>query len=246
MATLKNPYGLKDGKLITANKAERGLACNCFCPACGEKLQAHKGSKKQAYFSHYSGGDCGYGLETATHIMAKDILEKEKKIILPQCIVHPNWAELEYIKREYKNNIKDFPANLVKKEIVEPRRIINLDSVVLEKKIGHIIPDVIVTAKGSTLFVEIKVTHGIDEKKLKYIQEKNFNVVEYDFSKMGNVINPVHLKSVLTNTYQGAKKGSGWSMWINHKDSTKHTSELTQKLKELYPPKPPWELLNKT
>ncbi len=245
MVTLKNPYGLKEGKLITANEAERGLSCNCTCPACGEKLQAHKGTEKQAYFSHYRGADCGYGLETATHIMAKDIIEKEQSIILPQCVVHPNWAELEYIKREYKN-IGYFPDNLVKKEIVKPWTKIKLDSVVLEKKIENIVPDVIVKVKGSTLFVEIKVTHGIDEKKLEYIQENNFNVIEYDFSNMGNIINSVHLKNVLTKTYKGAKKGSGRSIWINHKDSTKYTNELTEKLKKLYPPKPPWELLNKT
>ena len=245
MTTLKNPYGLRQGKLVTADEVERGLSCGCTCPACGENLQAHKGTKKRAYFSHYRGVDCGYGLETATHMMAKSIIEKEQRIILPSYIVEPNWSELEYIKREYKN-INSFPDSSVRREIVKPWTKIKLDSVELEKKIGIIVPDVIVRVKESILFIEIKVTHGIDEKKLKFIQENNFNVIEYDFSKMANTIDSEHLKNVLTKTYKGAKKGYGLAKWINHKDTSKYTNELTQNLKKSYPPKPPWKLLKRT
>jgi len=245
MNTFENPYGLREGVLVTADQVESGLSCNCFCPACGKKLQAHKGTKKRAYFAHYRGSDYGYGLETATHLMAKEIIETEKVILLPAHEAHPNWKELEYIRKEYPD-LGYFPENLIKKVIVKPWIKVKLDSVNLENKIGRIIPDIVVTAHDRVLYIEIKVTHGIDDSKLKYIQENNLNVIEYDFSKMAHTINKNHLLKVLTETYKGAKAGYGRAAWINHKDTLKFKYELTDNLRKLYPPKPPWELKKKT
>jgi len=81
---MRNPYGQKDGELLTASEVERGLACNCVCPACGHRLQSHQGKQRNPYFSHYRGSDCGAGYETALHLLAKDILLEEKKILLPE------------------------------------------------------------------------------------------------------------------------------------------------------------------
>lgn len=244
MTILQNPYGLRDGKLITADQVDSGLNCNCFCPACAERLQAHKGLKKRAYFAHYRGSDCGYGLETATHLMAKEIIEMEKIILLPSHAAHPNWKELEYISKE-NPELGYFPENLIRKEIVKPWTRVKLDSVELENKIGDIIPDIVARVHDRILYIEIKVTHGIDEKKLKYIQENNLNVIEYDFSKMAHIINSNHLRKALTETYQGAKAGYGRAVWVNHKDTINRTKELTDNLKKIYPPKPPWELKKK-
>lgn len=247
ITTLKNPYGLdKDEELITADKAIRGLSCNCICPACRKKLQANKGEEKRAYFSHYRGSDCGFGLQTATHIMAKEIIKKEKRIILPSHVVQANSKKLGYIKKERNFDYFDLPKNLWEKEIVKPWQQIELDSVELEKKIGNIIPDIVVRAKEIILYLEIKVTHGIDEDKIKYIQEENLNVIEYDFSEMADIIDSDHLRNVLTKTHKGAKKGYGWSHWVNHVDTIKHVNELTLNLKNLYPAKPPWELKKKS
>lgn len=238
---MKNPYGLHNGVLITANNAERGLKCNCVCPACGEKLQAHKGKKKRAYFSHYNGSDCGYGLETATHMLAKEVIRKEMKVILPEHNAHPRWDELEYIRKQYKD-IGFFKPEQVKKVIVEPWTIVKVDTVTLEKKMGSIVPDIIVEVNTRVLYIEIKVTHGIDDIKLNYIQSNNLNVIEYDFSKSKERPDPEHLTRVLTQTYKGAKKGKGRGAWINHCYTKESSDELTMNLKKQYPPKKPWEL----
>lgn len=77
------PYGLKDGVLIHVSKVKSGLACNCICPACHEKLVAKKGESRQDHFAHYSAEPCSNALESTLHILAKEILAKEKLITLP-------------------------------------------------------------------------------------------------------------------------------------------------------------------
>ncbi len=212
---MKNPYGILNGQLITAADAERGLACNCSCPGCGAKLQAHKGQIRKPYFSHYKGDDCGAGIETATHMLAKKIIENERRLILPELIVYPNWAALGYIDQQYQEVATDIHSKY-KTVIVPAWKRINVEKVSLEKKLGKIIPDVTVEVGGRVLYVEIMVTHGIDEDKLELIKKKNLNVVEYDFSKMKEVPDKTHLTRVLTSSYKGAKNGRGRSAWVNN------------------------------
>lgn len=78
MVFMKNPYGIKDGNLVTVDDVDQGLACGCACPACDAPLEAHKGNIKSHYFKHYNGEDCGYGLESAAHLFAKNCIAKEK------------------------------------------------------------------------------------------------------------------------------------------------------------------------
>ncbi len=150
--SMKNPYGLKNSSLVKVTDVERGLACGCVCPACEHPLEAHRGTIRKSYFSHYRGSDCGAGYETAVHLMAKEILLQEKKILLPELVAT---IDVELLKG----------SDLKTEIIVKPWTFVNLDSVYLEKKHGSIIPDVIVKKESHELLVEIKVTHGISKKK---------------------------------------------------------------------------------
>jgi hypothetical protein len=81
---LKNPYGLRKGAIVTPDVVEKGLACGCVCPACDEPLIANHGmSIKQPYFSHQSGRECEAAYQTALHLLAKEVLAAEKRILLP-------------------------------------------------------------------------------------------------------------------------------------------------------------------
>jgi hypothetical protein len=214
---MKNPYGKKDGQLVIASEVERGLSCGCLCPACDHQLQAHQGSIRTPYFSHYRGSDCGVGYETALHLLAKEILLEEKKILLPELKVSSESSiVLEGTFRETE-------------VLVKPWTRITLDSVTLEKKIGRIIPDVIAKKNNRVLLVEIKVTHGIEDEKLAYIKRENLNVVEYDFSKARGIVEKKHIKQVLTKSYKGAKKGLGRGQWIHHYMMQETLEKLNQK-----------------
>ncbi|RYY08262.1 MAG: hypothetical protein EON55_20680, partial [Alphaproteobacteria bacterium] len=78
-------YGQRpDRTLVHVSEVERGLACACLCPACGRTLVARKGSRTVAHFSHYGNASgCGRNAETNAHIWAKEVLNREKLILLP-------------------------------------------------------------------------------------------------------------------------------------------------------------------
>jgi len=59
MAELKNPFGLRDGKVIMIadlGTDERGLACDCVCPLCHDHFEARLGSKRVHHFAHNGTG----------------------------------------------------------------------------------------------------------------------------------------------------------------------------------------------
>ncbi len=76
-------YGLKNGKLVFIDEVDRGLECGCFCPHCGGKLIAKKGEVNQHHFAHYQVENCGKGVETALHLLGKQVLMEEQAVRLP-------------------------------------------------------------------------------------------------------------------------------------------------------------------
>jgi competence CoiA-like predicted nuclease len=73
----------QEDNLIYISEVENGLGCDCVCPSCKKILIAKQGKKKIHHFAHYEVADCGYGLQTALHIKAKEILEKYKTFKIP-------------------------------------------------------------------------------------------------------------------------------------------------------------------
>jgi hypothetical protein len=72
----------------------------------------------------------------------------------------------------------------ITKQIIE-ERIIKFDSVKLETRQGEIIPDVIGVLKGHKIFIEIFVTHRVDDKKKDYVRnKKNISCIEIDLSNL--------------------------------------------------------------
>lgn len=138
---------LKDGKPVHVKDVERGLKCGCKCAACGEDLIARQGKIMSWHFAHKSGGNCAYGLESSLHLLAKDILLKTKSIRVPA---------VKIMFGSKKDAI-----------VLLPEQDVKIASVELERRRGDVIPDVVIkTADGWEMFVEIAVTHFIDDEKL--------------------------------------------------------------------------------
>lgn len=169
-------YGLKDGHLVHIDHVERGLACECICPACGERLLARKGKKMVHHFAHRSLASCEYGYETTLHLMAKEILLEATSMWIPEIqIGSALWGDCR----------------------IAPAQEIRIDKVKLEQKTGSIIPDVIIWSRGKPFFVEIFVTHRVDEYKLAELERLGISAVEVNLNEMDRSISKKELARIL-------------------------------------------------
>jgi hypothetical protein len=202
--SLKLPFGIKDGILIGINQVERGLACNCFCPCCNHPLVARKGESKIHHFAHASDKECEGAVQTALHMAAKEILQRNKRIFLPEVI---GASSVKY-KVPYIYNDFNREAGVIREEQsyrtrwtsikISNEGYVDFDEVLLEKRFENIIPDIVLIKNDIKLFVEIAVTHFVDEKKLRRIREMGISALEIDISTIGS-ISLQELENLLVN-----------------------------------------------
>jgi len=159
-----NPFGIRNGRLVTINDVPSGLACGCLCPSCGAPLVARKGPKKVHHFSHSIKTDCKGALETALHIKAKQIFDRNTFIVLPDpCF--------EFLRSSYDSSFKIW--DLDKK--------LFYTSAIIESKIGNLRPDVVLSLeKGPPFLVEIYVTHPVNSEKTEIIKDLKLPCIEID------------------------------------------------------------------
>ena len=129
------------------------------------------------HFAHHAGTNCEYGYQTSLHLAAKDILSKAKKMVIPRVSF-------------------TFPGTN-KSELISGEKEIPIDSVELEKRFDDIIPDIVVYSRGKYFFVEIFVTHQVDENKLAKLKKANISTIEIDLSNIDRMISPEELKEAL-------------------------------------------------
>jgi hypothetical protein len=198
----------QEDNLIYISEVKNGSACDCICPSCKKNLIAKQGKEKAHHFAHYEIADCGYGLQTALHIKAKEILEKYKIFKIPP------------LTAKYKDITKQ----------ITKERTVKFDSVKLETRQGEIIPDVIGVLKGHKIFIEIFVTHKVDDKKKDYIRnEKNISCIEINLSnlyKNGKNIEQQDLKEKIINNIENKK----WIHNVKYKKAKKKAKEKCLKI----------------
>ena len=173
-------YAFRNGNIvgIDDDNVVSGLACNCICPQCGGRLVAKKGQKVIHHFAHHVKQDCTYGYQTSLHLLAKEILDEADEMYVPDISV------------KYENTNR---CNVV----VSKGKYIHIDKVMLEKKFDDVIPDVTIESGGHKLYVEIYVTHKVDDVKLKKIQEQDVSTLEIDLSDIDRLITKEELKEIL-------------------------------------------------
>lgn len=160
-------YGLskQTGVLVSVEEVLRGLKCDCICPECKSLLIARQGEKKQWHFAHANNAECAGARMTALHLLAQQIIQEEKRIMLPP-----------YKGRHYKLS----------------KQLIQFDEVFLEQRIPihdtYIQPDCIgrISRNGQAhdLLIEILVTHEVDERKKNDIKELKLACIEIDLSDL--------------------------------------------------------------
>lgn len=139
--------------------------------------------------------------ETLLHMKAKEILEREGQIYVPGIAV-----EVETV----------LPSGVVlRKTNTKPGRVLFLESVVLEKNVGQIRPDVVAITKAQDgwpaerLLVEVTVTNAIDDERRARIAEEGFAALEIDIARMGGVVTEAEFRSLVVFEEAGKR-------WLHH------------------------------
>lgn len=162
----KTMFGTRrDGRLVHIDDAPR-LSRDFTCPDCGTPLVVKKGDIKIHHFAHKSEADCIAAGETALHRLAKAILQENHALHIPKLVILD--------------------------ETCQPAREVLLDSVEEETWEGRFRPDLRATMRRieagsetiSTLFIEIHVTHEVDQEKLGKIEARGHSAIEIDLSKV--------------------------------------------------------------
>jgi len=165
-------YGLCEGHLKYIEDVPNGLACGCKCPdpRCNADLIArHEGKKNTHHFAHVSGVDCPGARMSALHLLAQQIIQKERKILLPP------------FKGDIYNKEWNEPVEFT---IVDLERQYAIDDV--QNRQPDCVGTKIINGKTHSLWIEIFVTHAVDDEKRTNIRSIQQPCVEIDLSDLLN------------------------------------------------------------
>lgn len=219
-------YGLKNENLVHVDNVKQGLECGCVCPNCGSKLIAKQGKINKHHFAHESKEcDISVAQETALHYLAKEILSKSKKIILPKVIIEDKFA---FYDRHTYDNILFSNYNIINdinlfhklEKYQHTNKII--DNIIIEKYLEDIKPDILLEIEGKKLIIEIAVTHFIDRNKKQKIFNLDIPTIEIDLSSYKDKINDLdryELEKILI-------KQTKHKNWIYYKNIYKDIGDI--------------------
>ena len=151
----------------------------------------------QAHFAHKSGSQCANGYETAIHLAVKNIIFSKKRFTLPEC----NFTIYKEPNDQRRKNYEEFnPRRLYQSDEQFEESHKNLlafahipsircsfEQVDLEVFLVDIRPDIVCTLGGKKLYVEVAVTHFVDDIKMAKLQARGISTIEIDVSKLQHI-----------------------------------------------------------
>lgn len=190
------PYAIKNGALTHISAVDRGLACGCVCAACGHSLIARKGSQRQHHFAHQVQTTCDGALETVLHRLAKEAFLHMSTLRIP--------AYQLRLSRKLASG-----QTLLRQDQVIPERVVRIDQVEAECRIGSIVPDVVITSAGRRLLIEITVAHPCDRAKLRELRRSDLATLEIRLSDSDAWLTREQLRDQLESGLRGKR-------WLFH------------------------------
>lgn len=141
-SNIRQTFALNNKGVITSIRdVERGLNCNCICPACDANLIAKQGNVRDWHFAHSAQHNCINGAESSLHLAAKQVAASSSKLLMPSDEGSPTYLIIQDAELEMS----------------------------WDTDYGRMVPDVTITSGAEIYFVEIIVTHAIDEQKREKI-----------------------------------------------------------------------------
>lgn len=170
-ASLLQSFALdKDNRIRSVDEVNRGLACECTCPQCGERVIARQGEIREWHFAHASGADCEHAAESALHLAAKQLLIDTRGMEVPGIRVVAEVALADGRRSAAESS--------------RPAMWLDFSSAEAEKTVAAIRPDVVAVASNRMFFFEIAVTHFVDEAKREAIQRLAVPTIEINLAAM--------------------------------------------------------------
>lgn len=163
------------------------------------------GAKNRHHFAHHRQSDCAYAAETGIHYRAKEILKARLALRLPEKMVS--------VVRQYQH--KQVSAE---HRIVEEGMKVRFDRVDLEASEAGFRPDATGYLQHRRLFIEIRVTHAVDDQKRLRIGQSGTSCLEINLGGIDRFATPAEIESAMNDTRN--------SSWIFHE----RESGLQQKL----------------
>ncbi|MGE5154647.1 MAG: competence protein CoiA family protein [Bdellovibrio bacteriovorus] len=196
---LLQSFGMtSDGRLVSVEDVSRGKACDCCCPECGEVLIARQGEVRAWHFAHASGGDCGAAAEGALHLAAKQLIVQEGAILVPA------------LEARASHRLDD--GGLGEAALARPAETWTLAGTRPEVAFGTLRIDVAATHDGDPIFIEVAVTHLVDDAKCQALADLGAACFEI-------VLDPsLHDSWTWDNLRQEVLECPGNRHWIFHPD----------------------------
>lgn len=155
--------------------------------------------------------------ETLLHLTAKKILEQQQRIYIPGLFAVAS------------DRLPD--TSPITKSTRLPETYLFLSTVVLEKSLGLIKPDVLATPTEpspyaeNTLLIEVTVTNQIDQERRDRIRTVNLPTLEIDLSKMGGRVTEAEFTNIVVNELAVKR-------WLHHPWITTEEKRLHGLLKD--------------
>jgi hypothetical protein len=154
--------------------------------------------------------------ETLLHLEVKRILEREKRIHLPELVTK--------VTREIPSTEE------YSKETRWPAEFVKLNDVQLEKRLGRIIPDVVALVDDPinvgqvySLLIEVTVTNTINDERITRISATDCATLEIDIGRMGGIITKEDLTFLVVDELVTKR-------WLYHPRSVHETIKLNAQI----------------
>jgi hypothetical protein len=207
--------GLRNSRIVHITEVESGLRCNCYCPCCGGKFVAYKGKILRPHFKHQVESNCNYSFETSLHYLAKEIIQEKRYLDLPMV----NWTIPNTPFSWFaENSVPPF-------ETVEFQRVY-FDKVDVEKSESDFKPDLRCYVGDKQLLIEITVTHGIDEKKLRKIKNNDVPLLEINLSSLEHTITKKTLTKALYHKKASSPEPKNFKWIYNPRNDRVHGAQF--------------------
>jgi hypothetical protein len=168
---------------------------------------------KVPHFAHQSGSDCRHGLESAIHLAAKQLIEEQQKLYIPELKASVYVVDAMGDAHTPSAHVRN-------------AGLIVFDSVRLEERVSDFRPDLIAREiNGQDLLIEIAFAHFVDEIKLSKIEQHGIPAIEIDVSEI-QIDSFSQLERLLF-------EHSPFSHWLFHPDITSIEESLRIELAPL-------------